>query len=400
MKQLIRRVSWTVCILVVFEVGNTILLPGFPFKDYVNGLKQNAYVNIVSSNFGSQITVPSLFALGMGPYMTALIVWQMITITNEEKFQKMTQKVAGFWQKVITLAITLIQAFAISFLFLKYKPSIGNFKSHDMYWIIVIILIAGGMFVVWIADLNAKKGIGGTSVLIIPGLIKNLPTVLNSGLKKPISFSVATWGLVLIFLFIFIFTSIYIYSAELRIKIERINIENELTNSYIPIKVLVSGAMPFMFALSLYSVPLLILSRFKINSALYRIISSAFSYHTWQGILLYGLIILLLGYGFAFVNVRPNKIAKSLRENGDYIFNILPGQETEEYLKHKIYTMTFLGNIYLLFISLVPLIIGKYIPVVTNFSFLFGSILILITMLDTIYQEIRALLIKGQYRIF
>ncbi|USS93205.1 accessory Sec system protein translocase subunit SecY2 [Fructilactobacillus ixorae] len=400
MKIVLKKGCFTLGLLIIFELGSLVLLPGFAPRDYVGTIEQSSYINIVSGNFGSQITVPSLFALGMGPYMTALIIWQTLSAINEKSFQRLSQKTVGTLQKVITIFLAVVQAMATTLLFLRYHPHYLGFSSGAFYFMTLTVLVAGAMLIVWMADLNAKFGIGGTSIFIIPGIIKNLPSVLNSGRTTPLQFPVWGWLIVAVVILLFVIGAVFINNSELRIEIERININNRLTNSYIPIKVLVSGAMPFMFALSLFSIPSLLVAELQGNGGLKAGLATLFSFNTWQGVVLYGCIIVLLGYGFAFVNFQPHNIAKSLKKNGDYIMDVTPGVTTEAYLKTQLMRMAFLGNGYILLVATVPLIIGLFFNQVTNFSFLFGSILILITMLDSIFQEIRALVNKQQYQIF
>ncbi|KRK58034.1 preprotein translocase subunit SecY [Fructilactobacillus fructivorans] len=400
MRQFLKRGSFTIFLLALFELGGFILIPGFQLKNYAGALDQNAYINLISSNFGSQITVPSLFALGLGPYMTALIVWQVITTVDDKTTSRMSQKVSGYWQKGITFVLAALQALAMSKLFLRYRPKTLGFDDETFFWFIFTVLLAGAMLIVWLADVNKDLGVGGVSIFIIPGLVKNLPTVLDSGLKKPLNFSIIGWIIVAIIVILFVYITVFVNEGEYRIPVERIGVNSFLTDSYIPIKVLVSGAMPFMFALSLFSIPLLVVSNLNVNAKLSKIISLLFSYHTWQGIVSYGLIIIVLSYLFAFVNFQPNIIAKSLKESGDYIFNLAPGKETEKYLTGQVNIMSFVGTIYILLIALAPLVVGLYFPIVTNFSFLFGSLFILITILDGISQEILALIYKYRYRIF
>ncbi|USS91371.1 accessory Sec system protein translocase subunit SecY2 [Fructilactobacillus carniphilus] len=388
---------FTLWLLIIFELGSLILLPGFAPRNYVNSVLQNSYINVVSGNFGSQITVPSLFALGMGPYMTALIIWQTIASISEKTTQRLSQKAVGTIQKLLTLIFAILQAVMTAFLFLKYKPDYFGYSEALFYLFILMILVAGAMLIVWMADLNAKFGIGGTSIFIIPGLIKSLPNVLNSGRTEPLHFSILGWLIVLLIVLAFVYISVFMNNSETRIEIQRININNRLTNSYIPIKVLVSGAMPFMFALSLFSIPSILFAQSNLETSF---LTTLFSFHNWQGIFTYGVIIVILGYGFAFVNFQPSNIAKSLKKSGDYIMDVTPGITTEKYLTNKLFIMAFLGNVFMLAVALIPLIIGLFYGPATNFSFLFGSILILVTMLDGIFQEIKALLIKNQYQIF
>lgn len=400
MQQLVKKLLWTIFILIVFECGNKILLPGFSPKEYSDVLNQNAFLNLLSSSFGIKMTVPVLFSLGMGPYMAALIVWQVVTMLNDQAFKNLTQVKIGVYQKLITLTFATFQGITLGLLFMKYKPNNNLYGIFGIYIGTVIAIITGSMFVSWLADINAQKGLGGTSILILPGIINSIPSLLNSGLKKPIVLTPELSGFIVFIVIVFIYSSVFMNKSEIRISIERINVDSNLSESYVPLKILSAGAMPFMFALTLYSIPILIISQFKIKNSTYHIITTLFSYHNPFGIVMYGIVILLLNYGFSFVNVRTHEISKSLQRSGDYIIGIAAGNETEKYINKKLRFVISIGSLYVLGIIVSPLIIGLWIPEATNFSFLFGSLLIVITMLDNVIQESKALILKKQYRIF
>ena len=119
----------------------------------------------------------------------------------------------------------------------------------------VLILTAGGLFVAWLADINIDKGIGGQSLFIVPGLLMNIPAMLISGQTESVHLSQNFMiGLVIVTL-IFIYLTLFLYSAEYRINIERTGIDSRFNNSYIPIRLLPAGAMPFMFAVTVFSMP-------------------------------------------------------------------------------------------------------------------------------------------------
>ena len=156
---------------------------------------------------------------------------------------------------------------------------------------------AGGLFVAWLADINIDKGIGGQSLFIVPGLLMNIPAMLISGQTESVHLSQNFLiGLVMLTL-VFIYLTLFLYSAEYRIDIERTGIDSRL---------LPAGAMPFMFAVTVFSMPQLLLLNEKWgDTGFSNFITTYFSFNNVRGVFTYGLILYVLGYGFSFINVRP-----------------------------------------------------------------------------------------------
>ncbi len=156
--------------------------------------------------------------------------------------------------------------------------------------------------------------------------------------------------------------------------------------------------MPFMFSISLFVLPTYLrhegIGSYAVTNF---IINQLFSYHTYYGIAMYSLVVCILGYGFGFVNFQPSETARHLKESGDYIYNVIPGRETEKYLTHKLLIMIFAGNCFLVAVTAIPLIIGLYVPGYGNLAFFFSGLFILVTILDNLFDQIRALYFKGQY---
>ena len=303
----------------------------------------------------------------------------------------------------MTLLFAVLQSCA---LVLKFRSSMIDQKAVGgsvvlLFLGAVLILTAGGLFVAWLADINIDKGIGGQSLFIVPGLLMNIPAMLISGQTESVHLSQNFMiGLVIVTL-IFIYLTLFLYSAEYRINIERTGIDSRFNNSYIPIRLLPAGAMPFMFAVTVFSMPQLLLLNEKWgDTGFSNFITTYFSFNNVRGVFTYGLILYVLGYGFSFINVRPYDIAKNLKETGDYILNIAPGKQTEIYILKRLSTVALLGNSYLVIISMIPLLIGLQNQIISNLAFYFGSIFMLIIILETITNEIRFLFSRRTYRIF
>ncbi|MDU4622954.1 MAG: accessory Sec system protein translocase subunit SecY2 [Enterococcus gallinarum] len=401
-KELIRRIIASFFLLFIVEIGKHIPIPFF-ISEKIPEESTSLILKFLATSTGGNFTVPTLFSLGMGPYMTALIIWTTISMIDTESIGNLSTKRIGYIQRCMTFLFAVLQSCA---LVLKFRSSMIDQKAVGgsvvlLFLGAVLILTAGGLFVAWLADINIDKGIGGQSLFIVPGLLMNIPAMLISGQTESVHLSQNFMiGLVIVTL-IFIYLTLFLYSAEYRINIERTGIDSRFNNSYIPIRLLPAGAMPFMFAVTVFSMPQLLLLNEKWgDTGFSNFITTYFSFNNVRGVFTYGLILYVLGYGFSFINVRPYDIAKNLKETGDYILNIAPGKQTEIYILKRLSTVALLGNSYLVIISMIPLLIGLQNQIISNLAFYFGSIFMLIIILETITNEIRFLFSRRTYRIF
>lgn len=400
-KELMHRIFWSAMLLVVFQIGRHIILPMFSSQDNTMN-NANSVLRFLSTATGGNFSSVTLFSLGMGPYMTALIIWTTISMIDEERVNNLSKKQIGYIQRGLTLVFTILQSIALVF---RFKNTIitDSFLTTPAMAILtsILLLTAGGLFISWLADINIMKGIGGQSLFILPGLMANIPSMLISGQSAPIAFTKEFIIVLIMVTLLFIYLTMYLYHSEYRILIERTGIDTVSKHSYIPIRLLPAGAMPFMFAVTVFSMPQLLLLNDKWNDTWFsNFITTYFSFNSIQGIIMYGIVLYLLGWGFSFINIRPNDIAKNLKESGDYIVHVPPGEKTEKYIREKLTRISFVGNGYLVFVSLVPMIIGLKSSFISNLAFYFGSMFMLIIILDTLVQEIRFVYSKTEYRLF
>ncbi|WOI05893.1 accessory Sec system protein translocase subunit SecY2 [Lactiplantibacillus plantarum] len=396
---------WTLFFIMIFEIGSQIPLPNVSITQTSELADHDFSFQILSAFTGARMMKLTLFSIGMGPYMSAMIIWQTISMLNSDSVEKMSQRQQGSIQKIIGLLLAFLQSMQIVCM---YKDQLGNVFGAPLMgispeFLAILFLTAGAMMVTWLADCNTNKGIGGTVVLILPSMMENVPAMLSRGMGNSSNFNYTIINCIIIFIItiVLIWITVFLNKAELRIPVERTTISNTLSSSYIPIRFFSAGAMPFMFAMSLFTIPSYFLSMGNIKSVYIKeILSKLFSINNVYGVLIYGFIIILLGYGFSFVNIRVYDIAKELKKSGDYIYNLIPGRETETFLNSELIRLIFMSNSFMLAVGLVPLIIGLYIPGFANVSFYFGSIIIVITMMDNIIQQIVALATKDQYSIF
>ncbi len=203
-------------------------------------LDQVNFLQFISMTTGGQTAVPSLLTLGMRPYMTMMIIWQVITALDLDVVKQLSQRRVGIIQRFLTLFFSLIQGFEMIY-FIR-----DAFDSNDPWQIGInlnvaiawIVLVGGAMFMTWLGDLNAVHGIGGTIALIIPGIIASIPTGLSSGVGSAIttSYSLTTQHIIIAVLIglLFIIVMYYLYQGELHLHVERPLTPSVYASSYFP----------------------------------------------------------------------------------------------------------------------------------------------------------------------
>lgn len=398
------RCLTSMVLIAILALGQQIPLPGFDLSAAETVLSKFQFLHIISYATGGALGAPTIMALGMGPYMTALILWQAVSSLGIPAVDKLSPRATGFIQNGITVVLAVLQALEMIWLSRSaltplYLPGI----DYDFSFLVaLLILTAGAMLVVYMALFNADHGIGNTVMLILPGLIMNIPNMLQNGWGNspyaltPVHIATAC-GVGLVVLLI----AVPLNYGEIRFELQKPMLESAFSKPYLPMPFLTAGAMPFMFSTMVFTIPQSIVQATNLRfSQMGKTILEWTDYLNWRGILVYGVILVLLGFVFGFVNFQPSKQAKKLKESGDYIAGVMPGDDTEHFLTHHFLFFTVIGNSIIFVIALIPLVIGLYIKGISNYTLLIGNLFILTMILATVVEQFKALWVKNQYQLF
>ncbi|USS84992.1 hypothetical protein M3M35_06810 [Fructilactobacillus myrtifloralis] len=393
--------------MVISIIGQDIIVPGIDPAVAEASLSKQTFLQMLGVTIGGELKIPTLLSLGLGPYMMGLIIWQAVSALDFDWVNRLTVSQTGYIQKTITLILAILQAIQ---LMIFIKPALvplvimNHTLSMDVSQLgIVLILVAGAMLTVFLGNINTEKGFGGISVLILPGVLIGLPRALQAGwqdLNYPLTIPhLITAGVVTVIVIIIL---VMLLQIELRIPLQRPLIEGTGSKSYLPFKLLVAGAMPFMFSSTLFLIPNeLIESNGMLRSSGFSdFVHTITDQQTVWGIINYGVIIMLLTYIFGFITVQPLRLSKQMKENGEYILNVFPGTATTEYLVKWFLIMATWGGLCLVVIAIIPLIIGLKWHGIANYTVYIGSVAILVTIIQGMWEQINALYSKYSYRVF
>jgi preprotein translocase subunit SecY len=435
-----RRVLFTLGILAVYRLGAHITTPGVNVAALENFFNNQAgsSLGLVDLFSGGNLRRLTVFALGIMPYITASIIFQLLTVVYEPlaKLQKegeLGRRKITQWTRYVTVLLGVVQSAAIAIALRSSSSNLVIDPGFGFIAMTVITLTAGTTFIMWLGEQITERGIGnGMSLLIFSGIVVGLPRgiadLINTARTQ--RFGVFTipallllvFGMVAIVAFI-----VYVERSERRIPVQYAKriVGRRLMggqSTHLPLKVNSGGVMPVIFAASVLSAPMLFgQAAFVKNSPWLSRTFDALRVGEPAYELLYMIAIIFFAYFYISIVFRPDDIADNMRKYGGFIPGIRPGRRTSDYVNEILTRITLVGALYLIVISIIPQIlisgihlnhlwlVGRFfesMPLwVTNglgFNFYFGGTSLLIVVgvaMDTVNQ-IESQLIMRHYEGF
>ncbi len=378
-----KRIIFTFLLLAVYRVGAQIPTPGINatalqafFQQYQSGVL--GFVNLFS---GGALARCTIFALGIMPYITAQIIFQLLGVVWPyiEKLQKEGgaegRKKITQYTRYLTIFICVVQALGISF-WLKTLVSPKGQKivenpSLGYHIMTVIILTAGATFVMWLGEQITARGVGnGISLMIYAGIVVGLVPAIIKTLQQVQQGSLSVFVVLLLLAFMVAVVAFIVYfeRAQRKIPIQYAKrmVGRRMVGGqavYFPLKLNPGGVMPIIFAVSLLAVPqtlfnLPALAKFGFIKTL----ESYMGYGTLTYLALYGIMIVLFTYFYVSIVFNPEDLADNLKKFGGFIPGIRPGKSTSDFLYRSLNRLLFAGSIYLVLVALLPVMLISGFP--------------------------------------
>lgn len=391
-----KRVLWTLFFLFIYCLGNQLVLP---FVDLKNANIFGGAIGSLafsSAMMGGNLRSMSLFSVGLSPWMSAMILWQMFSFSKKMGLKNLPIEIQDRRRMYLALGIAIVQSLAVSL----NLPIVSEVNASLAIFMNTILLIAGTFFLVWLSDLNSLFGIGGSIVILMASMMANLPYQIMDSIEK----LGIGWNVLLpliLFSLIFLYVSGVVQRARYRISINKINIHNRFKQySYLDIMLNPAGGMPFMYAMSLVSIPQYVFMLIQFIHPENKWTSGAIKALTvgqplW--LVVYLVMLFVLGLAFAFVNVSGEQISERMRKSGEYIYGVYPGQETSAYINHLVLRLGFIGALYMLFMAGAPMLIILVNPDYLQLSMIPGTFLIFSGMIYNVNEEMKALKLNTSY---
>lgn len=422
-KDIKKKIIITIFIILLYRLGSFITVPGIDklaFMDQVGGA--GGIVGTINLISGGAFGRFSIFAMTIGPYITASIVLNLlqVIIPSLEKLSKEGEegkKKLSKYTKYLTLAFAIIEGLGLYLTYKKFLIPALTYGSGAVIGCILFLvsLVAGTALLTWLGDKITEHGIGnGISMIVFVGIISRIPSGATA------LFTFAKGGFMNILIVVALLVAmiavvagvIYVQQAERRIPV---NYAKRVVgrkmyggqNTHIPIKVAMAGVMPIIFAMSFMMFPGTIINLISKGNptGFWLGVSNLFSVSqgsAWYYLVGYSIIYMLLIIGFTFIYtmfiVQPVEIANQLKKNGGFVPGIRAGKNTSDYISKVLKYITAVGAVFLALIAVLPVLLQGVIPV--SISFGGTSVLIVVSVALEVLKNLETQMVSRHYTGF
>ena len=393
-----KKILYTLLMMVIFRLGTNVPVPGINRALLSNMFNANeaGIFGLFDLFSGGSFSNFTIFALSITPYITASIILQLLTVAipKLEELAKQGQegqrKIAQ-WTRYLTVVLALVQAIGYTFGLFRNVLSDNSIFAKI---VIVLTLVAGTAFLMWLGERINENGIGnGISLIIFAGIVSRIPTSISRTIKGLSAGTVSIVSVIifLIFALAVIMGIVMVQEGNRKIPVQYAKrvVGRKMyggQSTHIPLKVNQAGVIPVIFAISLLQIPATIAYMTGNDNGFSRFVAKYLSTTGTPGIWIYLvldiLLIIFFTYFYGSITVNPLEIADNMKANGGFIPGIRPGKPTSDYIGKVLSRLNFSSAIFLAIIAAIPIIIGHF----TSFSSSFGGTSLIIAVgvaLDT-----------------
>ena len=414
-----KKMLYTILMLVIFRLGSFIPVPGIDaemIKQLMGGFDQGIQ-GLINNFSGGALERASIFAMSITPYINASIILQLLTVAIPalEKLAKEGEegrkKIASY-TRYVTVILAFIQATG---LFFSLRSAMTGDSGVFAYFVVTFTFTAGTAFLMWLGEEITEKGVGnGISLLIVIGIVSRGPQMIQS-MKAMVEQSggvtiqsAATIIAIVVIAVLAIGAVVLMNEAERRIPVQyakrvvgRKSYGGQST--HIPLKVIMAGVMPIIFAVSIMSFPRTI-SMFihgtnapteGVWGAILRWFSETHPFY----IICYFLLILFFTYFYTAIQFNPIEVSNNMKRHGGFIPGIRPGKPTSDYIAKVLSKVTLLGAIFLAAIAIFPLLLA-FIPSMSGISIGGTSLLIVVGVSLETVKQLESQMLMRHYKGF
>ncbi len=414
-----KKIFVTFAILALYRFLVHIPVPNVDLNAIKTIFEQNQLFNVINLFSGGGLSQVSIISLGVGPYITASIIMQLLTmvVPQLEELSKEGQygreKINQYTQ-FLTLPLAIIQSYGLYFIFSKQQVGnlsiMGNMGPFDIL-MMVTIMTGGAFLLMWIANLITDYGVGnGVSIIIFAGILARIPSSLSNitlvGADAAQMFNILVFVAISL---VVIAGVVYVNEAYRKIEIQySARVSGSKTtgggSSYIPVKINQAGVIPIIFAVSIVLLPSFFAGYLQQTSS-----QQLQDFGLWLSMnftpgkpfytVLYFFLVFIFTYFYTAVTFNPEKIADDVRRSGGFIPGVRPGKSTENYLSYIITRLTFAGGIFLGAIAVLPLVVQNFTGITSLAIGGTGLLIVVSVVLETV-KQIEAQVITREYETF
>jgi preprotein translocase subunit SecY len=413
------RLIFLLMAFVVYRIAAHVPVPGIDPQQIANLFNDNKdnILGMFNMFSGGALERMSVVALGIMPYISASIIMQLLTVVSPKLEQLKKEGEAGRrkttqYTRYLTLALAVIQAFAIAAGLASQGAAIGigdgQTPSWDFYFVAVVTLSTGALFMMWLGEQITERGVGnGISMLIFAGIVAGLPSALGSSVSLASedngSLGFLTLLLVGVLVVLVVALIVFIERGQRRITINYARRQQgrqmqQQQSSHLPLKINMAGVIPVIFASSLLLFPASIGSWFGQSEGMEWLqdLSLLLSPNQPLYIVLFTAAIIFFCYFYTAVTFNPRDIAENLKRSGAFVPGIRPGEQTSRYIDGVTARLTFFGAIYIAMVALLP----QGVTILLDVPFYLGgtSLLIVVVVVMDFMAQVQSHLMSHQYQ--
>lgn len=356
-------------LLVVFRIAAHVPIPGIGVQNLREFFAQNQIFGLLNIFSGGGLENFSIVMLGVGPYITASIIMQLLAMIIPA-LEAMSKESAGQhkinqWTRILTVPLSALQGYAYITLLQRQSGGLIGVLSSTQWFVAIVTIMAGTMFLMWLGELISEKKIGnGISLLIFAGIVAGLPGAIQRTIA---AFDPSQLFNVLAFVFIAIITIAVIVIITEGQRNVPVNFAKRIrgnrmyggVSSHLPLRVNMAGVIPIIFAISIILFPPMI-AQFFVGAATPWIAgASRFIINLFQNQIFYGvayfIMVFAFTYFYTYIVFHPTQIAENLQKQGGFIPGIRPGRHTAEYLQFTVNKILLAGALFLGIVAVLPI---------------------------------------------
>ncbi|MFA5926823.1 MAG: preprotein translocase subunit SecY [Patescibacteria group bacterium] len=410
-KDLRTKILVVLGLLFVTRVIAHIPLPGVDISRLQAFFQQNQAFGLLNMFSGGSMENFSIILMGVGPYITASIIFQLLAMIfpSIEEIQKEgeagRQRITQY-TRIATVPLSFIQAYAM-LVMLRNQQIIPSWTPFNLA-VMLISVMAGTMLLMWIGEIITEKGVGnGVSLVITIGILAGLPTQIRNTIAivqtGDTSKIIGTIALLAIFIVV-IAAIVFVQEGQRNVPVHyarKLRSSGYGTStSFLPIRVNIAGVVPIIFALSLLVLPN-VFAQYLENARTAWLATGAksvrdlFSNQIFYGSF-YFVLVVIFTYFYTSIVFKPEQIAENLQKQSGFIPGIRPGRETKEYLGNIIVRITLFGSLFLGVIAILPFIVQA----ITNIDTLVlggTGLLIMVSVVVETMRQIESQIVMHTY---
>ena len=412
LSELKARLLFVIGAIIVFRAGSFVPIPGIDAAVLAELFAQQKGTILGMFNMfsGGALERASIFALGIMPYISASIIMQLLTVVHPalaelKKEGESGRKKISQYTRYGTLVLATFQSIGIATGLPNLVPGLVVNLGFGFYFVAVVSLVSGTMFLMWLGEQITERGIGnGISILIFAGIVAGLPSAIGQTAEQARQGDLNVLVLLLLAVIVFAVTYfvVFVERGQRRIVVNYAKRQQgrkvfAAQSTHLPLKINMAGVIPPIFASSIILFPGTLAQWFGQNESMAWLSDISLAVSPGQPLysLLYATAIIFFCFFYTALVFNPRETADNLKKSGAFIPGIRPGEQTSRYIDKVMTRLTLAGALYITFICLIP----EFMLIAWKVQFYFGgtSLLIMVVVIMDFMAQVQTHMMSHQY---